>query len=32
MIKKWWKLLNKRTLDIFTSPRDIKQCRKAGEK
>jgi len=32
MVKKWWKLLNKRTLDIFTSPRDIKQCRKKGEK
>jgi len=32
MISKWWKLLNKRTLDIFTSPRDIKQCRKRGEK
>lgn len=32
MISKWWKYLNKRTLDIFTSPRDIKQCRKRGEK
>jgi len=32
MISKWWKLLNKRTLDIFTSPRDIKHCRKRGEK
>jgi len=32
MIKKSWKLLNKRTLEIFTLPRDIKQCRKKGEK
>lgn len=32
MISKWWKLLNKRSLDIFTLPRDTKQCRKSGEK
>jgi MoaA/NifB/PqqE/SkfB family radical SAM enzyme len=32
MMSKWWKLFNKRTLDIFTLPRDIKQCRKPGEK
>lgn len=32
MISKWWKLLNKRTLDIFTLPRDVKQCRARGEK
>jgi len=32
MISKWWKYLNKRALDIFTLPRDIKQCRGRGEK
>ena len=32
MISKWWKYLNKRTIDILTLPRDIKQCRKPGEK
>jgi len=32
MISNWWKLLNKRTLDIFTLPRDIKQCRENGKK
>jgi MoaA/NifB/PqqE/SkfB family radical SAM enzyme len=32
MISKWWKYLNKRALDIFTLPRDVKQCRKRGEK
>ncbi len=32
MISKWWKLLNKRTLDTFTLPRDIKQCREKGKK
>lgn len=32
MIPKWWKYLNKRTIDIFTLPRDAKQCRKRGEK
>jgi MoaA/NifB/PqqE/SkfB family radical SAM enzyme len=32
MLPKWWKFLNKRNLDIFTLPRDIKQCRKPGEK
>jgi len=32
MFSQRWKLLNKRSLDIFTLPRDIKQCRKRGEK
>jgi MoaA/NifB/PqqE/SkfB family radical SAM enzyme len=32
MISKWWKLINKSTLDTFTLPRDIKQCRARGEK
>jgi len=32
LISKWWKLLNKRSLDIFTLPRDIKQCRRPGQK
>jgi MoaA/NifB/PqqE/SkfB family radical SAM enzyme len=32
MFSKWWKLFNKRTLDIFTLPRDVKPCRKRGEK
>ena len=32
MISKWWKLLNRRTLNILTLPRDVKQCRKRGEK
>jgi len=32
MISKWWKYLNKRALNILTLPRDIKQCRKPGEK
>ena len=32
MISKWWKYLNKRTIDILTLPRDIKQCRMKGEK
>ena len=31
MISKWWKYINKRTIDIFTLPRDIKQCRLRGE-
>jgi hypothetical protein len=32
MISKWWKYLNKRLIDIFTLPRDVKPCRKRGEK
>ena len=32
MLSKWWKYINKRTIDIFSLPRDIKQCRKRGEK
>jgi len=32
MIAKWWKYINKWTIDIFTLPRDIKQCRRRGEK
>ncbi|KYK31985.1 MAG: hypothetical protein AYK22_00045 [Thermoplasmatales archaeon SG8-52-3] len=32
MFSSWWKLLNKKSLDIFTLPRDIKQCRKRGQK
>jgi MoaA/NifB/PqqE/SkfB family radical SAM enzyme len=32
MISKWWKYFDIRALNIFTLPRDIKQCRKPGEK
>jgi MoaA/NifB/PqqE/SkfB family radical SAM enzyme len=32
MISKWWKYLNKRTIDILTLPRDMKQCRMKGQK
>jgi MoaA/NifB/PqqE/SkfB family radical SAM enzyme len=32
LIPRFWKFINKRTLNIFTLPRDIKQCRKAGVK
>lgn len=32
MISKWWRIMNKRTLDIFTLPRDVKQCRPQGGK
>ena len=32
MISKWWKFLNKRALNIFALPRDVKPCRKRGEK
>ena len=32
MISKWWRYLNKRTIDIFTLPRDFKPSRKRGEK
>ena len=32
MISKWWKYLDKRMINILTLPRDIKQCRKPGEK
>jgi len=32
LMSKWWRLLNKRTLNIFTLPRDVKQCRRRGEK
>jgi len=32
MISKWWKLMNKRALDTFTLPRDVKQCRVRGKK
>jgi MoaA/NifB/PqqE/SkfB family radical SAM enzyme len=32
IFSKWWKLFNKRTLNIFTLPRDVKSCRNRGEK
>lgn len=32
MISKWWKYCNKRIIDILTLPRDIKPCRKKGQK
>lgn len=32
MMSKWWKYLDKRAIDIFTFPRDSKQCRQRGQK
>jgi MoaA/NifB/PqqE/SkfB family radical SAM enzyme len=32
MMSKWWKYFNKRAIDIFTLPRDVRQCRKKGRK
>jgi Fe-coproporphyrin III synthase len=32
MLSKWWRYINKRTMDIFSLPRDVKQCRTRGEK
>ena len=32
MLSNWWNLINKRTIDLMTLPRDVKQCRKRGQK
>jgi MoaA/NifB/PqqE/SkfB family radical SAM enzyme len=32
MIKKWWRYLDRRTIDILTLPRDARPCRRPGER
>jgi len=32
MISRWWKYVDKRLINIFTLPRDVKPCRKPGQK